>query len=66
MGQRELLRDHPAHRDADDVGALDLEPVEQADRVGGKVGDRERQLRSPRKPHPAVVEDDAVEALLER
>ena len=32
-GEDELLGDHPAHRDADDVRGLDLERVEQADRV---------------------------------
>ena len=59
VGERQLLGDHPAHRDADDVGALDLERVEQRQRVAGHVGDRERQLGPAREPHAAVVEDDA-------
>ena len=36
----EGLGDHAAHRYADDVGALDPEVVEQADRVVGHVGER--------------------------
>ena len=34
------LGDHAAHRDADEVGALDAEVVEQADAVGGHLGQR--------------------------
>ena len=30
MGERQLLGDHAAHRDADHVGGLDLQRVEQA------------------------------------
>ena len=66
MGEGELLGDRAAHRDPDDVGALDLERVEQAERVAGHVGDREGQLGPARAAHAAVVEDDAVEARLER
>ena len=33
------LGDHPAHRRADDVGRVDAERVEQADGVGGHVGE---------------------------
>ena len=44
------LRDHPAHRRADDVGAVDAEVVEQAGRVGRHVGQdgtaRRRSRRS--------------------
>ena len=39
-GRRAAMRlgDHAAHRDADDVGALDAELVEQAGAVVGHVG----------------------------
>ena len=40
--QRELLGDHPAHRDAHHVGALDAQRVEQRRRRRRQVGDRER------------------------
>jgi hypothetical protein len=65
VSQRKLLGDHAAHRDADDVGALKLQRVEQAGGVGGEVGDRERKLGLAREPHAAVVEDEGVEAALE-
>ena len=42
---RHRLGDHPAHRGADHVGALDAEVVEQADGVGGHVGQQVRHLR---------------------
>ena len=38
------LGDHPAHRRADDVGGVDAERVEEADAVGGHVGQPVRHL----------------------
>ena len=63
--KRQLLGDHPAHRDADDVSGVQLQRVEQTGAVGGEVGDRERQLGLTRVPHAAIVEDDHLEAALE-
>ena len=40
--RRDVLRDHPAHRHADEVRALDAERVEQADGVRGHVVQRVR------------------------
>ena len=40
MIDRDALGDHPPHRGADHVGALDPEGVEQADRVGGPWASR--------------------------
>ena len=40
MFDRQGLGDHPAHRGADDVGALDAEVVHQPDRVVGHVAQR--------------------------
>ena len=37
MTDRDLLGDHPAHRGADDVGALDAEVVQEPDGVGCHV-----------------------------
>ena len=42
---RHRLHDHPAHRRAGDVGPFDAEVVEQADPVGGHVGQRVGDLR---------------------
>ena len=48
------------------MGALDLQRVEQAERVGGEVGDRERQLRAAGAAHATIVVDDALEVRLQR
>ncbi len=66
VGESELLGDHPAHRDPDDVDALEPKRVEQRQGVAGEVDDRERHLGPRRAPHPAVVEDDAFEVALQR
>ncbi|MCY1225217.1 hypothetical protein D9M72_374070 [compost metagenome] len=44
MAQRDLLADGAAHRGADDVGAIDAQRIEQADRIVGHVGQRVRHL----------------------
>ena len=40
MAQRELLGDHAAHRDAEHVGRLQLERLEQPSGVLRELGDR--------------------------
>ena len=42
VSQRQLLSDHPAHRQAEDVRPFDSLGVENADGVGHHVGDGER------------------------
>ena len=49
------LGDHPAHRRPDDVGALDAEVVEQADGVGGHVGQRVGHRRAAARRRSAAV-----------
>ena len=56
--QGQLLRDHPAHRHADDVRAGDPERVEQADGVVGHLVDGVRAGRLGAPADAAVVEDD--------
>ena len=78
----ERLGDHPAHRDAGDMGALDAEMVEQADRVERHIGERvagadaareqlpgrrRRQRVQVRRPaRVAVVEADDAEAPIDQ
>ena len=66
MSERQLLGDHPAHRDADHVCALEPQHLEQAGGVPGHLDDRERSVDRRRETDPPVVEGDDVEALLER
>ncbi len=42
MFDRNVLRDHPAHRCSDDVSLVDAEMIEQSDRVERHVGQRVR------------------------
>jgi hypothetical protein len=67
---RHRLDDHPAHRQAHDVGLGDTEGVEHGERVVGHVAqpvarplvvDRRAGERR-RQPHVAVVEPDDLEA----
>ena len=64
---REDLGDHRAHRTSPDVGAFDRERVEQADGVGGHVGQRvARPLGEVRaEPDVAVVEADHLEVAID-
>jgi hypothetical protein len=51
----------PAHREADDVGARDLQRAQQRGGVVGHRGHRQRPLGQRRAPRTAVVEGgDAV------
>src|SRR6516225_1234252 len=54
--QRELLRDHPAHRDAEHRGASDSERVHQPLRVGGHLANRIGRRRLVAAAGPAIVE----------
>jgi hypothetical protein len=45
MTQRRLLSRHTPHEGTHEVGALDLEGIEQADGVVGEVGGGERPAR---------------------
>ena len=58
MVERDQLRDAPAQRQADEVGALEPEAVEQADGVGGQVAHRVRLVRDERAGAAEVVADD--------
>src|ERR1039458_10325082 len=49
MRERELLGDHPAHRDAENVCRIDFEGIEQPQGVRGELDDREWLL------HPAAL-----------
>ena len=63
--QRELLGDHAAHREAEHVRALDLERVEQRDRVGGEIGGRDTAVAGAALADAAVVVGDDLEVALE-
>ncbi len=65
MAEGELLGDHPAHRDAHDVGRLELERVHQAGSVVGQLGDGERCLHAAAATNPPVVVGDHVEVALQ-
>ncbi len=56
--ERQLLRDHAAHRHAEHVGAVDAERVHEAERVAGHHARRVRVIRSVALAHAAVVERD--------
>jgi hypothetical protein len=58
VAQRELHRDHSAHRQAANVGLLDLERVHQRGGVVGHVRDRVRGGGLRAAARVAVVEDD--------
>ncbi len=62
MVERELLRDHAAHRYAHDVRTLDARVVEHAGRVGRHVGHRERLFGLIAFACAAVVDQDGPEA----
>lgn len=57
--EREVLGDHPAHRDADHVRALVSGGVEHGERVGHQVVHRQQPARRVRLAGPAVVEHQA-------
>jgi hypothetical protein len=61
MAQRELLGDHPAHRDAQHVSALELQRVEQPGGVVGELDDAEALVDTRRVPHAAMVVGDQCE-----
>jgi hypothetical protein len=58
MVERKLLRDHPAHRDAHHVRAIDFGMVKHAGRVGSHVGHRERLFGLVALAGAAIVECD--------
>ena len=59
---RELLRDHPAHGDAQHVcAAVQLERIQQAGRVLGQLRDRQRALEPAAGAHAAMVIRDHLE-----
>src|ERR1035437_6673259 len=66
MVERELLRDHPAHRDAHHVRAVDFRMVEHAGHVSRHVGYRERLFGLVALTGAAVVDHDGLEARFEQ
>ncbi len=55
MAGGERLGDHPAHRGADEMGAVDADPVEEAGRVGRHLGQRvARRPGQPERPRDHV------------
>src|SRR5258705_10584314 len=66
MGDRVFLGDHPAHRDAEQVEALDAQRVHESGEILGHLRRAVRPGRSRRLPHAAVVVADHAIALGER
>ena len=66
MHHADDLRDHAAHRRADDVRALDALGVEHRDRVGGHADEVVRAGRRIRVPGAAIVGRDATVTTTER
>src|ERR1700694_2224026 len=66
MVERELLRDHPTHRDAHHVRAFDFGMVEHAGRVGGHVGHRKWLFGLVALAGAAVIDHDDLEARFEQ
>jgi hypothetical protein len=56
MIERQLLRDHPAHRHAEHVGAVDPERIHQAERIARHHPRRIRMIGRIRLSDPPVVE----------
>ena len=56
MAKRQFLRDGAPHREAGDVGARDLERLQQGRGVVSHRGRRQRPVRHWRSAHPSVVE----------
>ena len=65
VAQGDLLSDHPAHGDAEDVCLRDAQGRHEADRVRGKHGDRVFLVRFVRQAGPPVVEQEELEVLLQ-
>ena len=61
--QRQLLRDHAAHRDAVHVGAGDAEMIEEAGGVVGHLNDGVGAGRLVAQPGAAIVVVDGAEAV---
>ena len=59
MGNSDLLGDHPAHRCADDVSAIDVELVEDGNGVTGHICDRVRggRLKPDEQPNRPAEKD---------
>ena len=66
MTERQLLRDHAAHRHAVDVGVVDAETVEEACGIVGHLHDGVRAARPIALPRSAVVVVDGAKAAEER
>ena len=64
--QRQLLGDHPAHRQPDDRRRAEAEVVDDAAGVAGQVADRVRPRRVARPAAAAVVDADHPVVALER
>ena len=61
--EREFLSDVTAHGETHDVGALDGERIQHAERIVGHVAQRIARLGYRTLANAAVVEDDAVIAV---
>ena len=61
MSQRELHPDHASHRQAQQVGAVDIERIEQAGHIVGHVGDGVGVIGSGAAAGVTVVEEDDME-----
>src|SRR5262245_61548514 len=66
VSEREFLRDHPAHRDAEYMRRFDAERVEQPGRIVGHLPDRVSVVRLVGLADAAVIEDDCAKTLRER
>ena len=65
-GERQGHRDPPAHRDAEQVSAGQIQPVHQARDVGGHLLDRVRARRFRRAARASVVDRDDTEPVGQR
>ena len=61
MGERELLRHHAAHGDAEHVRRLDAEGLKQAGGIVSQLADRERAVQARAGAHAAVIVGDHLE-----
>ena len=65
MPQRQFLRNHASHRDAEHVGALDARGVEHGGGIVCEIAHPEPQPGPARAPGAAVVEEDDAEVARE-
>jgi hypothetical protein len=64
--ERELLADHPAHRDAEDMSALEAHRLHQRGGVVGEHGDAVGVVGLAAAADPALVKGEHLESLGDR